>query len=346
MSIQLKPVPLTARVADLFNNAASKVNKWAKFKPVHFPAWFMTDEERNRPTTYNGHTLSNGLIVPRYQGIAAFKAAIDDSDGDNYYTYVPPTGGAASPLRMFDVISTSDPEKGYDPEAKRPIAGIHDSVTQENYIISFDMNVQTGNHVKLGDLVADGDTENNLTDYYLGALLVDKASGTIEHTHINTSSFSSLSTITIPRSVISASKTYVCYPFFANASSVTSALYLSPIEGVGKYEFSISNNFTVAARAYWLDPTTRNAAYLQWSVTSHVANLRKTVMLYMINASTGATVGNHSEVSISLNAGESYPTTGVATWNVGNLQSGTNYKFRIIIDTYQADISILTRSDI
>ena len=34
MSIQLKPVPLTARVADLFNNAATKVNKWAKYKPV------------------------------------------------------------------------------------------------------------------------------------------------------------------------------------------------------------------------------------------------------------------------------------------------------------------------
>lgn len=340
MSIQLKPVPLVKRVADLFNKAAELVNKWAKYKPVHFPAWFMNDEERNRPTTYNGHTLSNGMLVPSYQGIAAFKAAIDASDGENYYTYVPPTGDASSPFRMFDLVSTSNPDKGYDPSAKRPIEGVRDTVTQENYTIRFEVNVQTGNNVRLLDLVADGDTERNLEDYYLGALLVNKTTGAIDYTHINTAKYSSQDNIVIPITRFATGTTYTIYPFLADSSNITNNLRLVPIEGVGKYDYTRGRNFTIAAKAFWLDDA-RTLATLTYTVTSHVANFSQRMRLEVVNAS-GSQVGTSAEVSLNLGVDESYS----GHFDASNLQgTTTSYRFKMTIDSYSEYINIMKTAD-
>lgn len=353
-----KPVSFWADLAKILKVAsgdtgrlclAKTINKWAKYKPIPFNKWHMVDSERDLPMTYDGHTLSNGMIVPRYHGALLFKQAIDNGDGEHYYEYMRPTGGASAPYRSLDFTSSDYPERGYFHEAKRPIEGFRGVVTQENYVISFEVNPQVDNNqVKLLDLVPDGDTEKHLDEYYLGALIVRKETNgndVLLPLYINQRNYGSQSTITIPRSDFqdgSSNPTYVIYPFFSNSNDPLDDLWLVPIEGVGSHEYVDGKDFTIAAKAIWLDPdgVSMTRARLEYSITTHVTGFNdKGVMIQLIDLVTGNQVGTSSQFTISLGKDESYPTLGYASLNKNN-NTGHNCTFRITVNGIAQDIAI------
>lgn len=144
-------------------------NMWAKFKPIilknqnFFNLWDTTSEGEYG---YMGDDLTCGLDIPEFSSPSAIRTAL--VEGTDKWTYKPPTGGTAAPLRLGDF-------RRYIYRAVCPIGSmassyiLRETTTGYEFDINVEVVVQESDlNLTLSDLGKNG---VKFTDMYLGVYL-------------------------------------------------------------------------------------------------------------------------------------------------------------------------------
>ena len=160
-------------VASAFKTT-SGINKWSKHKPVRLQVDFCQDFSSSAanyyPNWWKAYDGNCGMILPIYTSIGSTSQGfIHDIINKNFsWTYTPPTGTSAQPLRLGDFL-------GYNRNAINPISEPIENITAykdiDGYLnFNFDMAISPNHpsNLTLQDIAVNGVTLDN---YYLGMIM-------------------------------------------------------------------------------------------------------------------------------------------------------------------------------
>lgn len=152
----------------------SGIDKWSKKKPVRLQVDFCQDFNSGLPNYYpnwwKAYDGNCGMTIPIYTSMGdSSQGFIHDIINKNFaWTYTPPTGTSAQPMRLGDFL-------GYNRNAINPISEPLEKITAykdiDGYLnFNFDMAVAPNHpsNLTLQDIAVNGVTLDN---YYLGMIM-------------------------------------------------------------------------------------------------------------------------------------------------------------------------------
>lgn len=308
-----------------FFTSAAKINKWAKYKPVHYPVDFLNDDRRWQGYGTCGFQESSIRFDSSDELVAAHKAGTT-------FKYVLPTGTSASPYRLGDF-------RGYYPSAKAPIWSLsaegqiytNDTSSTMSFTILGNGDVDSDYNLTMKDIMPDGAT--SLSDYYFAVIIVN-SSGGIEFTQMSDSTIGTSSsftkTATISQSQLGDVGNYTAYPCFVNATGKD--FIACPI---GAVSFSVLTSKDtgkvgwMAGTGYWQQTGGKKTFVAQLAYTEEYKGITVKVSAKVLRSGSYEIVGSTQDVTL--------PTTPDSTSADGK-NYYYNYSYSTISDTQDDDV--------
>ena len=166
---------------------STKINKWAKYKPVVFAKIGLLTETNRQAANYGIHNIptwgitANGSLEKMMNfWLQHYKTTQNQPDCGivpEYWSYLQPSGGSSSPYRLADFVK--DTSEGYFHSAVAPIAPIQNTTIEitpgGQLSLVFVNGAQSNMTLKYTDLTLETGGQMSLAGYYFGVALIRKA---------------------------------------------------------------------------------------------------------------------------------------------------------------------------